>query len=88
MFGARSALATTNAQALTLALYPNPATGTTTLALAAANQARSVAVLDAVGRVVRQQQLPAQAATATLNLAGLPSGVYAVCAVALPLLVW
>ena len=37
-----------------------------------------VLVLDAVGRVVRRQQLAAQAAAATLDLTGLPAGVYAV----------
>jgi hypothetical protein len=71
-------LATGAGTAAALALYPNPARNRATLALAATPQARPVLVLDALGRVVRRTVLPAQARTTTLEVAGLPAGVYAV----------
>ncbi|WP_201982344.1 T9SS type A sorting domain-containing protein [Hymenobacter rubidus] len=66
-----------------LTLYPNPASGTATLTLAgtAGQPAATVQVLDALGRVVRPVQplvWAAATATAHLNVAGLPPGVYVV----------
>ncbi|GAB3572255.1 T9SS type A sorting domain-containing protein [Hymenobacter daeguensis] len=63
----------------TLTLAPNPAQAGTTLALAVPlARPAPVQVLDALGRTVRQQVLPAQATTAALNVAGLPPGLYLV----------
>ena len=58
-----------------LELFPNPAHGTVTLRLGSPAQA-SVRVLDALGRVVRQQ--PVAGGTARLHLVGLPAGLYVV----------
>ena len=57
-------------------VFPNPAHGTASLALPAAPVARPVLLLDATGRVLRRQLLPAQAITAPLDLRGLPAGLY------------
>jgi hypothetical protein len=76
-----NALATGNQAAASvpaLALYPNPAHATATLSLPATATSRSVQVLDALGRTLRRQMLPAHAATAVLDLRGLPAGVYVV----------
>jgi endonuclease I len=63
-----------------LALYPNPATGRVSLRLpGAATRTATIEVLDALGRTVRQLSAPVGEATAaTLELAGLPAGLYAV----------
>jgi endonuclease I len=63
-----------------LELYPNPATGRVSLRLpGAATRAATIEVLDALGRAVRQLSAPVGEATAaTLELAGLPAGLYAV----------
>ncbi|MDO7877481.1 T9SS type A sorting domain-containing protein [Hymenobacter sp. ASUV-10] len=71
-------LSAATAQAAALALYPNPARTASTLTLEPAATVRAVAVLDALGRVVRHTALPAQAASTALDLTGLPAGVYAV----------
>jgi endonuclease I len=63
-----------------LELYPNPATGRVSLRLpGAATRSATIEVLDALGRTVRQFTAPVGEATAaTLELAGLPAGLYAV----------
>ena len=61
------------------ALAPNPATGTVRLTWPeASNSARPVKLLDALGREVRRQVLPARATAATLDVAGLTPGLYVV----------
>ncbi|RYY20749.1 MAG: T9SS type A sorting domain-containing protein [Cytophagaceae bacterium] len=64
----------------TLQLYPNPATGQVSLRLpGAAPRPATVEVLDALGRPVQQfATVLGEAAPATLGLAGLPAGLYAV----------
>ncbi|MBO2008240.1 IPT/TIG domain-containing protein [Hymenobacter negativus] len=61
-----------------LALYPNPAQGTTKLNLPALPQVRTVLLLDVVGRELRRFSLPADASAVPLNLAGLAPGLYTV----------
>ena len=60
-------------------LYPNPAHAAVTIELPAALSRQPVmaALVDALGRVVRQQVLPAGLATHALPLADLAAGVYA-----------
>jgi hypothetical protein len=73
-----SPLATASALQTDLALYPNPThEGLATLLVPAGTAAGQVQVLDALGRLVRQQSLVVGGAT-TLKLAGLPAGVYVV----------
>jgi hypothetical protein len=60
------------------ALAPNPANATATLTLPAVPHARPVLVLDALGRTVRRLTLPARTSHATIDLLGLPAGVYSV----------
>ena len=81
VFSPQQALATAPA-ALTqqVALYPNPATGSTSLELPAtlSREAIAATLLDAVGRPVRALTLPAQGTQAhLLDLHALPAGVYA-----------
>jgi hypothetical protein len=59
-------------------LYPNPAHAAVTLELPAAlsRQPVTAALVDALGRVVRQQVLPAGPATHALPLAELAPGIY------------
>ena len=62
-----------------LKLYPNPTpSGPVTLELTGYRSTTQLTVLDALGRVVTQQQLPANAGTAThtLDLTGAATGVY------------
>ncbi|MGI4833072.1 MAG: choice-of-anchor J domain-containing protein [Janthinobacterium lividum] len=75
-----AALATApNALQAALALYPNPThERQATLLLPAGTAAGQVQVLDALGRLVRQQALGAGNPVVTLQLAGLPAGVYLV----------
>ncbi|MDO7852720.1 FG-GAP-like repeat-containing protein [Hymenobacter convexus] len=77
-----SVLTPTAAQSATpasgLALHPSPAQTSATLTLAAGPSARAVVVVDALGRVVRQQTLPAQSGTLVLDLARLQPGLYTV----------
>ncbi|WP_310395331.1 endonuclease [Hymenobacter sp.] len=64
-----------------LAIYPNPATETVQVRLpgAASARAATVAVLDALGRPVRQRTAPLGATSAvTVDLRGLPAGLYAI----------
>ena len=62
-----------------LLVYPNPTpTGQVTLELSGLRSTTQLAVLDALGRVVRAETLPATAGTAThtLDLSHMASGVY------------
>jgi uncharacterized delta-60 repeat protein len=59
-----------------LEVYPNPARSSATLRLPAAATARPAQLLDALGRPVRAFILPAHAAETTVDVAGLPAGVY------------
>ncbi|WP_156176290.1 T9SS type A sorting domain-containing protein [Hymenobacter terrenus] len=59
-----------------ITLAPNPAHAGTTLNLRAATENRALVLLDATGRQVRAQTLPAGAAEAPLNVAGLAPGLY------------
>jgi len=71
---------TTTPASQQVALYPNPAQTSAFLELPASLGSRVVAatLLDALGRPVRTMQLPAQGSGAhSLDLRGLPSGVYA-----------
>ena len=64
-----------------LEIYPNPATGSVQLRLpgVATARAATVAVLDALGRPVRQRTAQLSATEATqLDLRGLPAGIYTV----------
>ncbi|GAB3872875.1 hypothetical protein GCM10028824_23770 [Hymenobacter segetis] len=62
------------AAGLALAAYPNPASGSVTLRLPVGGG--QLAVLDALGRTVRQQALPATAGDCPVSLAGLAPGLY------------
>ncbi|MBH8568778.1 hypothetical protein KB206_07790 [Microvirga sp. STS02] len=62
------------AAGLVLAAYPNPASGSVTLRLPVGGG--QLAVLDAVGRTVRQQALPASAGDCPVPLTGLAPGLY------------
>lgn len=59
-------------------LAPNPARGVVRLHWPTSRLPEPVLLLDALGRVVRRQVLPAQSAQATLDLQGLTAGVYVV----------
>jgi hypothetical protein len=62
-----------------LLVYPNPTpNGQVTLELSGFRSATQLAVIDALGRVVRTEALPATAGVVThqLNLSGMASGVY------------
>lgn len=60
-------------------LSPNPAAAAVRLTWPEASaSARPVRVLDALGREVRRQELPARTNTATLDVAGLTPGLYMV----------
>ncbi|UOQ52896.1 hypothetical protein [Hymenobacter cellulosivorans] len=71
---AGSILSRTAAARTSLALYPNPATGTTTLTLPVGGG--HLVLSDALGRPVREQVLPAVAGTCPVALDGLAPGVY------------
>ena len=62
-----------------VALYPNPAKMQATIELPASlsRQPVAAALVDALGRVVRQQILPAGAANHALPLTSVAPGVYA-----------
>jgi hypothetical protein len=62
------------AAGLALQAYPNPASGTATLALPVGGG--QLDVLDALGRTVRRQALPATAGPCAVPLAGLAPGHY------------
>ena len=72
------------AEAAGLQVYPNPARGTATVRLPAASgasargAARTIALLDALGRVTWQAKLPADQTEAALDLRGLVPGLYVV----------
>lgn len=59
-----------------LTAYPNPSTGQVQLRWPATPRPLPLTVLDALGRTVHAATLPAAQATATLQLAHLPKGVY------------
>jgi hypothetical protein len=62
-----------------LLVYPNPTpNGQVTLELSGFRSATQLAVIDALGRVVRTEALPATAGVVThqLNLSGMAAGVY------------
>ncbi|MCC3160495.1 hypothetical protein LJ737_24875 [Hymenobacter sp. 15J16-1T3B] len=61
-----------------LGLAPNPAHTTAHLTLAAATTPRTLLLLDAYGRTVRQQPVAAGATSATLGVQGLAPGFYLV----------
>jgi hypothetical protein len=71
-------LPTASGSAASLTLAPNPATATTRLTLSADPAPRLVVLLDALGREVRRQPVPAQATAAEVNLTGLVAGLYVV----------
>ncbi len=80
VFSPQQALATVPAAlAQQVALYPNPARTQVAieLPLSLSHQPVQATLLDALGRVVRQQTLPAGSTTNTLPLNDLASGVYA-----------
>lgn len=67
------------APAVAFALVPNPASASAQLTLAEPTTAeQSVTLLDALGRQVRTQLLPARTTQVTLSVADLPRGVYTV----------
>ncbi len=71
-------LTTTAATSATPAtLFPNPAHGTATLRLPAGTARLPLTLADALGRIVRRYPAPA-GSDATLDLRGLPAGVYVV----------
>ena len=70
-----TALATVPAAAAAALLFPNPAHGSTTVQLGAGATKSPLTLLDALGREVRHYPAPAGTA-ATLDLRGLPAGVY------------
>jgi methionine-rich copper-binding protein CopC len=79
IFSPQQPLATVPAAlAQQVAVYPNPARTQVAieLPLGLSRQPTTAALLDALGRVVRTQQLPAGLATHTLPLADLATGVY------------
>lgn len=79
VFSARSALATASAAlAQQVALYPNPAKNQVAieLPLSLSHQPVTAALVDALGRVVRQQVLPAGLAAHTLPLPNVAPGIY------------
>jgi hypothetical protein len=72
-------LAAKDAQAqASLQLYPNPAAASVLLTVPGTTRAASVRLLDGLGRVVSTQPLPAGQNSATLDLRGLPAGLYVV----------
>lgn len=71
-------LSATLAKAASFSLAPNPTTAFAVLTLPSATAPRLVQVLDALGREVRQQLIPAQTASVKIPVTGLLSGVYLV----------
>ena len=62
---------------IALACWPNPAHQRATISwLVPATDPTVIILTDALGRTVRHQLVVARSTTATLNLAGLPAGVY------------
>jgi extracellular elastinolytic metalloproteinase len=80
VFSPQQALATVPAAlAQQVAIYPNPARTQVAIDLpqSLSRQPVQATLLDALGRVVRQQVLPAGSTTHTLSLSDLTAGVYA-----------
>ena len=80
VFGPQQVLGTALAAlAAQVVVFPNPASKAVLVELPAAlgRQAVTAALVDALGRVVQQQVLPAGGATHTLPLSNLATGVYA-----------
>ncbi|TGE16588.1 T9SS type A sorting domain-containing protein [Hymenobacter elongatus] len=59
-----------------LQVFPNPAHSAATLQTDSGPTAREAQLLDQLGRPVRTFQVPARATSATLNVQGLPAGLY------------
>ncbi|UOQ97144.1 T9SS type A sorting domain-containing protein [Hymenobacter sp. 5317J-9] len=79
VFGAQQALGTAPAAlAAQVALYPNPARTQAVVELpqSLSRQPVSAALVDALGRVVRQRELPAGPATHALPLTDITPGIY------------
>jgi hypothetical protein len=79
VFSPQQALATVPAALVQqVAVYPNPAKAQVAIDLppSLSRQPVTVSLLDALGRVVRQQVLPAGSASHTLSLATMAPGVY------------
>ncbi|MBD2768728.1 T9SS type A sorting domain-containing protein [Hymenobacter sp. BT664] len=72
--GSVLAAARTPGAALPLTVYPNPASGQTTLVLPQGGG--ELTITDGLGRVVRTQALPAVAGAVELGLGGLAPGLY------------
>jgi hypothetical protein len=80
VFSPQQPLATVPAAlAQQVAIYPNPARTQVAIDLpqSLSRQPVQATLLDALGRVVRQQVLPAGSTTHTLSLSDLTAGVYA-----------
>lgn len=79
VFGAAGALATgTPSLNQSVTLSPNPAHGSVTLQAPAGIALGTVRIVNVLGRTVRLVELPAAAGAATLDLRGMPAGVYVV----------
>ncbi len=59
----------------TMELYPNPSTGILYLK-GQSNYPSKTSILDLQGRLMREQQIPALDGNATINIDGLPNGLY------------
>lgn len=67
-----------SATRIPLSLYPNPASDMTTAQFPAGDGTGPLVLLDALGREVRHYPVAARATAVTLDLRGLPAGVYVV----------
>jgi hypothetical protein len=56
-------------------LYPNPSTGILQLK-GQSNEPSKASILDLQGRLMREQQIPALDGYTTINIDGLPNGLY------------
>ena len=59
----------------TMELFPNPSTGVLYLK-GQSNYPSKASILDLQGRLMREQQIPALDGNATINIDGLPNGLY------------
>ncbi|WP_338761522.1 T9SS type A sorting domain-containing protein [Bernardetia sp. ABR2-2B] len=62
----------------TLRIYPNPSNGTFLIELGEVKDAVAITVVDALGRVVKTDVIPANASSYNLNLARFASGAYTI----------
>jgi hypothetical protein len=65
-------------QAPAITLYPNPATGLFTVTLPNKLRVNALVVRDAVGRDVLRRRMGPATGTLTIDLSGMPEGIYAV----------